>query len=38
MLHLLALVVLPVALVVVGTPMYLLYCVLYRADSKPAKR
>ena len=38
MLHLLALVVLPVTLVVIGTPMYLLYLVLYDADSKPAKR
>jgi hypothetical protein len=38
MLHLLAVVVLLVVLAAVGTPMYLLYRVLYQADSKPARR
>lgn len=38
MFHLLAVVVLLVALAAVGTPMYLLYRFLYQADSKPARR
>lgn len=38
MFHLLAVAVLLVALVAMGTPMYLLYRVLYQADSKPARR
>lgn len=38
MLHLLAVAVLLAVLAAVGTPMYLVYRVLYQADSKPARR